>query len=121
VLGDRERRGGGGGGGVAHGDDAAEARDAEVVDEAAVAVDRLGADTGEPAHGCRSVTIVARTATLADALDTGIFILGPEKGMALIERLNGVEGVIVTSSNNVLVSSGLAKRLVVRSPPTDAP
>jgi thiamine biosynthesis lipoprotein len=78
-------------------------------------------DTGEPAQGCRSVTIVARTATLADALDTGIFILGPEKGMALIERLNGVEGVIVTSSNNVLVSSGLAKRLVVRSPPTDAP
>jgi thiamine biosynthesis lipoprotein len=78
-------------------------------------------DVGEPAHGARSVTIVARTATLADALDTGIFILGPEKGMALIERLDGVEGVIVTSSNNLLVSSGLARRLVVRSPPTDAP
>jgi len=78
-------------------------------------------DTGEPAQGSRSVTIVARTATLADALDTGIFIMGPEKGMALIERLNGVEGVIVTSSNNVLVSAGLARRLVVRSPPTDAP
>jgi thiamine biosynthesis lipoprotein len=77
--------------------------------------------TGLPATGSRSVTIVARTATLADALDTGIFILGPEKGMALIERLNGVEGVIVTSSNNVLVSSGLARRLVVRSPPTEAP
>jgi thiamine biosynthesis lipoprotein len=78
-------------------------------------------DTGEPSQGARSVTIVARTASLADALDTGIFILGPEKGMVLIERLNGVEGVIVTSSNNVLVSSGLAGRLVVRSPPTDAP
>jgi FAD:protein FMN transferase len=78
-------------------------------------------DTGEPAVGSRSVTIVARTATLADALDTGVFILGPEKGMALIERLNGIEGVIVTSSNNLLVSSGLARRLVVRSPPTDAP
>lgn len=78
-------------------------------------------DTGEPSQGARSVTIVAKTASLADALDTGIFILGPEKGMALIERLNGVEGVIVTSSNNVLVSSGLARRLVVRSPPTDAP
>jgi FAD:protein FMN transferase len=78
-------------------------------------------DTGEPSQGARSVTIVAKTASLADALDTGIFILGPEKGMALIERLNGVEGVIVTSSNNVLVSSGLAGRLVVRSPPTDAP
>lgn len=78
-------------------------------------------DTGQPAQGCRSVTIVARTASLADALDTGIFILGPEKGMALIERLQGVEGVIVTNSNNVMVSSGLARRLVVRSPPTDAP
>jgi FAD:protein FMN transferase len=78
-------------------------------------------DTGAPSQGARSVTIVAKTASLADALDTGIFILGPEKGMALIERLNGVEGVIVTSSNNVLVSSGLAGRLVVRSPPTDAP
>jgi thiamine biosynthesis lipoprotein len=78
-------------------------------------------DLGEPAKGTRSVTIVAKTATLADALDTGIFILGPEKGMALIEKLQGVEGVIVTSSNNLLVSSGLARRLVVRSPPTDAP
>ena len=45
---------------------------------------------------------------------TGVFILGPEKGMALIERLQGVEGVIVTASNNLLVSSGLAGRLVVR-------
>src|SRR5262245_38341722 len=78
-------------------------------------------DTGEPSQGARSVTIVAKTASLADALDTGIFILGPEKGMARIERLNGVEGVIFTSSNNVLVASGLAGRLVVRSPPTDAP
>lgn len=77
--------------------------------------------TGEPSVGVRSVTIVAKNASLADALDTGIFILGPDKGMALIERLDGIEGVIVTSSNNLLVSSGLAKRLVVRAPPTDAP
>ena len=77
--------------------------------------------TGEPARGSRSVTIVTPRAVVADGLSTGVFILGPEKGMALIERLHGVEGVIVTSSNNVLVSSGLARRLVVRSPPTDAP
>jgi thiamine biosynthesis lipoprotein len=78
-------------------------------------------DLGEPAHGSRSVTIVTPRAVVADSLSTGIFVLGPEKGMALIERLQGVEGVIVTSSNNVLVSSGLVRRLVVRSPPTDAP
>jgi len=78
-------------------------------------------DLGEPAQGSRSVTIVTPRAVVADGLSTGVFILGPEKGMALIERLQGVEGVIVTSSNNLLVSSGLARRLVVRSPPTDAP
>jgi FAD:protein FMN transferase len=78
-------------------------------------------DLGEPAAGSRSVTIVTQRAVVADGLSTGVFILGPEKGMAIIERLQGVEGVIVTSSNNLLVSSGLAGRLVVRSPPTDAP
>jgi hypothetical protein len=41
--------------------------------------------------------------------------------MALIERLPGVEGVIVSEKNNVLVSSGLKGRLVMKAPPTDAP
>jgi thiamine biosynthesis lipoprotein len=78
-------------------------------------------DVGEPARGSRSVTIVATRSVLADGLSTGVFLIGPDKGMALIERLPGVEGVIVTEKNNVLVSSGLARRLVVKSPPTDAP
>jgi len=41
--------------------------------------------------------------------------------MALIERLPHVEGVIVTSRNEVLVSSGLKGRFVLLAPPTDAP
>jgi FAD:protein FMN transferase len=81
----------------------------------------LDPKTGEPAHGSRSVTIVAGNATLADALSTGVFVLGPEKGMTLIERLPRVEGVIVTSDNRLLVSSGLKGRLEIRADPTDAP
>jgi FAD:protein FMN transferase len=77
--------------------------------------------TGEPAQGCRSVTIIAKSATLADGLSTGVFILGPEAGMALIERLPDVEGVIVTAGNKVLVSSGLEGRITLLAPPTDAP
>jgi len=77
--------------------------------------------TGEPAVGCRSVTILTESATVADGLSTGVFILGPEAGMALIERLPGVEGVIVSSKNAVLVSSGLKGRLNILSTPTDAP
>ncbi|NOT44562.1 MAG: FAD:protein FMN transferase [Acidobacteria bacterium] len=78
-------------------------------------------DTGEPAQGCRSVTIVARQAAIADALSTGVFLLGPARGMALVERLPDVDAVIVTDRNEVLVSSGLSDRLVRLAPPTDAP
>jgi thiamine biosynthesis lipoprotein len=81
----------------------------------------LDPDLGEPARGCRSVTIVAGTAVMADGLSTGVFVLGPEKGMALIERLPDVEGVIVTADNRVLVSSGLTGKLVTIAPPTNAP
>ena len=77
--------------------------------------------TGEPAAGCRSVTIMASSATVADGLDTGVFILGPEAGMALIERLPDVEGVIVSGKNEVLVSKGLKGRLTILTQPTDAP
>lgn len=81
----------------------------------------LDPDDGEPARGCRSVTIVAKEATLADALSTGVFVLGPQAGMALIEKLPDVEGVIVTDRNTVMVSSGLTERLERLHPPTDAP
>jgi thiamine biosynthesis lipoprotein len=81
----------------------------------------LDPDSGQPARGARSVTIVAETSIVADALSTGVFISGPEAGLALIERLKDVEGVIVTSKNEVLISSGLRSRLRLLAQPTDAP
>jgi thiamine biosynthesis lipoprotein len=78
----------------------------------------LDPDLGEPASGCRSVTIVSDRALVADGLSTGVFVLGPAKGMALIERLPQVEGVIVTAENQVLMSSGLKERLKMISAPT---
>ena len=51
--------------------------------------------TGNPVKGIVSVTIVTDNATRADALSTGVFVLGPEKGMALIEKLPDVEGIII--------------------------
>ncbi len=45
------------------------------------------ADRASPARGCRSVTLVTDRAVIADALAKGVFILGPDAGMALIERL----------------------------------
>jgi thiamine biosynthesis lipoprotein len=77
--------------------------------------------TGEPARGARSVTIVASRAVLADGLSTGVFIMGPDAGMKLIERLPGVEGVMVSDRNEILISSGLRDTVRLVAAPTDAP
>ncbi|MCC7242326.1 MAG: FAD:protein FMN transferase [Acidobacteria bacterium] len=74
--------------------------------------------TGQPARGCRSVTILARSALTADWLSTGVFILGPEPGLALVESIPDAEAVVVTSDNQLRVSSGLRGRLQVAHPPT---
>ena len=67
--------------------------------------------TGYPADECQSVTIVAKETTFADGLATGIFVLGPKEGMALIENLEGVEGVIVNKEGDVSASSGLVSKI----------
>jgi len=70
----------------------------------------LDPTTGYPARGVVSVTVTAPTALQADALATAVFVLGPEKGMAFVERTEGVEAVIVIGDEaveDILVSSGL--------------
>jgi FAD:protein FMN transferase len=66
--------------------------------------------TGRSAGALRSVTIIGANATLTDGLSTSVFVLGPERGMALVERLGDVDAVLVTSDGRVLYSSGLAPR-----------
>jgi thiamine biosynthesis lipoprotein len=78
----------------------------------------LDPQTGQPARLCRSVTILAASALQADWVSTGAFILGPDAGLALVEALPGVEAVIVTSDNEVRLSSGLRDRVRIVRPPT---
>ena len=52
--------------------------------------------TGYPVHnGVVSVSIIANTCTFADGLATAVMVLGVEKGLALINGLDHVEGLIV--------------------------
>jgi len=69
--------------------------------------------TLQPARGCQSVTVIAREGVVADGLDTGIFVMGPKRGMELVERLANVEAVIVDQDGKMWVSSGLKDRLTV--------
>lgn len=68
--------------------------------------------TGYPADECEAVTIIAKETSLADALSTGVFIIGPVKGMELIEKLENVEGIIVDTTGTIHESSGFNKFLV---------
>ncbi len=60
--------------------------------------------TGMPARECQSVTILAPSAMDADALATTVFVLGPQKGFALIEKMPDVHAIIVNRRGSVLLS-----------------
>ncbi|MFH2028583.1 MAG: FAD:protein FMN transferase, partial [Nanoarchaeota archaeon] len=60
--------------------------------------------TGYSATELMSVTIIANNAWDADAISTSVFVLGKEKGLELIESLNGVEGLIITREKEIVKS-----------------
>lgn len=50
---------------------------------------------GEPAAALASATVIAPLAMVADGLATAAFVLGPERGLALLER-HGTHGLLIT-------------------------
>jgi len=75
--------------------------------------------TGYPATASREVTIFAPTAFLADALDDAVFILGPDKGIALVDSFPDCSTLIVDANNKVWMSKSLEGRLQRTGNPTD--
>jgi FAD:protein FMN transferase len=75
--------------------------------------------TGYPATASREVTIFAPTAFLADALDDAAFILGPKKGIALVDSYPDCSTMIVDAKNQVWMSKSLEGKLQRTTPPTD--
>ncbi len=67
----------------------------------------LSPETLYPSEGFQSVSVLARDSTTTDALSTAIFAMGPEDGKKLIERLKGVEAVIVQDDGSIWMSPGL--------------
>jgi len=68
--------------------------------------------TGMPANRCRSVTVVSPEAALADALATAVFVMGPDAGLALLERYSRTGGLVVDAAGVVHVSRGLRSQVV---------
>ena len=64
------------------------------------------------------MTIWAKDALTADALDDAVFILGPEKGLELVESIDDAGAIIVDSENRVHVSKRLEGKVTIERPPT---
>jgi thiamine biosynthesis lipoprotein len=60
----------------------------------------LSPRTGYPAQKCQSVSVITKEGAFTDAFATGVFILGPEKGIKVLEKL-GFDGIIVDSQGKV--------------------
>jgi thiamine biosynthesis lipoprotein len=66
--------------------------------------------TGYPAYSrLRGTTVIAPDCATADALATAAFVMGPEKGLALLESWEKVEGVLITEDGKILKTSGIGE------------
>ena len=63
--------------------------------------------TGKSPHGIRSVTVIGPSATLTEGLTKSVFIMGTERGLALIDTQPDVDAVVVQSDGRVFYSKGL--------------
>jgi thiamine biosynthesis lipoprotein len=63
--------------------------------------------TGYPATGLISVSVFAKTTELADALATGVFVLGKDAGMNLVNQLPGISCIMVDEDGKVSTSKNI--------------
>ncbi len=67
--------------------------------------------TGFPSTRCRSVTVLCDELIRADSLATAVFVLGPEQGVSLVEKLPNTETLIVDGNGQIVKSSGMGERV----------
>lgn len=63
--------------------------------------------TGYPAKGIVSVSVFAKQTEIADAMATGIFVLGVHVGLDLVNQIKGIECIIVDDNGKVHSSKGI--------------
>lgn len=69
----------------------------------------LDPSTGKPARDSWSVTILGAETAFTDALSTSVFVLGPDKGLELVNRLPGIDAIIVDAQGHLRYSAQLAE------------
>lgn len=70
----------------------------------------LDPKTGMSASKCHGVTVIGKTINYVNGLSSAVFVLGPEKGISFIEKLNDVEAVVFDADGKVILSKGFKKK-----------
>jgi thiamine biosynthesis lipoprotein len=63
--------------------------------------------TGMPIKGIKSITTVCPFAEFADAIATPIMVMGIEKGLNLVNQINGLECIIFDDNDKIYVSNNI--------------
>ncbi len=73
--------------------------------------------TGFPSEKSASVTVISPSGLWADAVDTAVFILGPQRGLEALARAPGGphEGIVVDPELRLSATPGTERRLVMRA------
>ncbi len=69
--------------------------------------------TGRTVDHILSVTVIAPSALAADALSTGMFVLGPERGAAAAEKIPGLRAVYALEDDTYEFAGEFGKKLIL--------
>jgi thiamine biosynthesis lipoprotein len=73
--------------------------------------------TGEPLQRDLLSCVVAPSAAQAEALSTALLILGEHEGIALLERLPGIEGLLIEASGRRWMTTNWVQAVTFQDPP----
>ncbi len=68
--------------------------------------------TGTPVEHLQSVSVIAPDGMSSDALSTALFVLGPEKGISVVESLPGAEALIISEGGKASFSKGWPEKKI---------
>ena len=64
--------------------------------------------TGRSPQHVHSVTVLAADGLASEALSKAVFVMGPQRGLALINSLDGIDAVVVDAQGQLHTSQGLS-------------
>jgi len=76
----------------------------------------INPSTGYPSESdIVSATIISNNSIDGDGLSTGVYIMGVQKAIKLIEEIEDVDAILITKSKEVYVTSGMMEKFTITS------